>query len=101
MIHADLAKSSNARERAERIDPDTIPSRERRGRFMVEIARSYQQRRDHSACLDWLARAYTVSNDSVYFSPTARQMASEVVDHGGPMIARRSRTFAQMLGLPV
>ena len=100
-IGADLSKSSAARSRAELIDPPTIPSRERRARLMVETARSYHQRRDYSGALDWLERAYPVCNDSVHYSPQARQMASDAVDHGGPLIDRRARTFAQMLSLPV
>ncbi|MEU6749278.1 helix-turn-helix transcriptional regulator [Spirillospora sp. NPDC046719] len=100
-IQADLSRASSARDHAQRIDPDSIPSRERRARLMVETARAYHQRRDHSAALDWLERAYPVCNDSVHYSPQARQIASDAVDHGGPMIDRRARTFAQLLGLPV
>jgi hypothetical protein len=68
---------------------------------MVETARTYHRQRDHAAALDWLERAYPVCNDSVHYSPQARQMASDAVDHGGPMIDRRARTFANLLGLPV
>ncbi|TYB43632.1 helix-turn-helix domain-containing protein [Actinomadura chibensis] len=100
-VRADLSKSSAARDEARRIDPDTIPSRERRARLMVETARTYHRQRDHSAALDWLERAYPVCNDSVHYSPQARQMASDAVDHGGPMIARRAHAFARLLGLPV
>ena len=46
-ISADLSKSQEARSRAEQIDPEEIPSRERRGRLGVEIARSYGQRQDY------------------------------------------------------
>jgi transcriptional regulator with XRE-family HTH domain len=100
-IRADLSKSGTAREQAQRIDPDTIPSRERRARLMVEIARTYHQHRDHSATLAWLQRAYGISHDSVHYSPGAREMVSTIVDHGGPLIDRDARTFGQVLGLPV
>lgn len=100
-LSADLSKSIEARTHAERIDPDDIPSRERRGRLGVEIARSYHQRHDLPAMLHWLEQAYQTSADSVRYSPTARQMASEAVDHGGQLIRRRSRTLAASLGLPV
>ena len=99
-VRADLSKSSAARDQARRIDPDIIPSRERRARLMVETARTYHRQRDHSAALDWLERAYPVCNDSVHYSPEARQMAADAVDHGGPMIDRRARTFARLLDLP-
>lgn len=99
-VRADLSKSSTAREEAQRIDPATIPSRERRARLMVETARTYHQRRDHAAALDWLERAYPVCNDSVHYSPQARQMATDAVTHGGPLINRRAQTFAHLLDLP-
>jgi transcriptional regulator with XRE-family HTH domain len=100
-LNADLSRSAEARAQAEQIDPDTIPSRERRGRLGVEIARSYHQRRDYPAMLHWLEQAWQTSADSVRYSPTARQMAAEAVEHGGPLIARRSRTLATSLGLPL
>jgi transcriptional regulator with XRE-family HTH domain len=100
-IGADLSKSATAKERAEQINPATIPSLERRARLMVEIARTYHQRRDYSSSLTWLQEAYGISHDSVHYSPTGRQMASEIVDHGGPLIERRARAFAERLGLPL
>jgi transcriptional regulator with XRE-family HTH domain len=99
-IRADLSKSATAREHAQQIDPGTIPSRERRARLHVEVARSYHQRRDHSAALTWLRRAYETCNDSVHYSPGAREMVSNIVAKGGPMIDREAHTFAQVLGLP-
>ena len=100
-LNADLSRSAEARTRAEEIDPDDIPSRERRGRLGVEIARSYHQRRDYPAMLHWLEEAYQTSADSVCYSPDARQMAAEAVDHGGQLIRRRSRALASSLGLPL
>lgn len=98
-IAAELSKSSDARQRAEAIDPDEIPSRERRGRLGVEIARTYHQRRDHSAMLYWLEQAYQTSTDSVHYSPSARQMIADAVDRGGALISRRARSLAGSVGL--
>jgi transcriptional regulator with XRE-family HTH domain len=100
-LNADLSHSAEARAQAEQIDPDTIPSRERRGRLGVEIARSYHQRRDYPGMLHWLEQAWQTSADSVRYSPTARQMTAEAVDHGGQLIKRRSRALAASLGLPL
>lgn len=100
-LNADLSKSQDARSRAEQIDPDHIPSRERRGRLAVEIGRSYHQKRDYPALLHWLEQAYSTSADSVRYSPTARQMTADVVDHAGPLISRRARSLANSLGLPL
>jgi transcriptional regulator with XRE-family HTH domain len=100
-ISADLSRSGEAREHAEQIDPDEIPSRERRGRLGVEIARAYYQRHDYPATLLWLEQAYATSHDSVQYSPTARQMTADTVDHGGPLISRRARSLAGSIGLPL
>jgi transcriptional regulator with XRE-family HTH domain len=100
-IAADLSKSAEARNHAEDIDPDEIPSRERRGRLGVEIARSYYQRRDYPAALHWLETAYQTSADSVRYSPTARQITADAVDHGGALISRRARSLAGSIGLPI
>lgn len=100
-ISADLSRSGEAHGHAEQIDPDEIPSRERRGRLGVEIARAYHQRRDYPATLHWLEQAYVTSHDSVQYSPTARQMTAETVDHGGPLISRRARSLAGSIGLPL
>lgn len=100
-ISADLSRSGEAHGHASRIDPDEIPSRERRGRLGVEIARGYHQRRDYPAALHWLEHAYATSHDSVQFSPTARQMTADAVDHGGPLISRRARSLAGSIGLPL
>ena len=100
-IAADLSKSAEARSSAEDIDPEEIPSRERRGRLGVEIARAYYQRRDYPAMLHWLEEAYRTSADSVRYSPSARQMAADAVDHSGALISRRARSLAGSLGLPL
>ena len=100
-VSADLSRSAAARARAEQIDPEDIPSRERRGRLAVEIARSYHQHRDYPAALHWLEQAYQTSADSVRYSPTARQMTADAVNHGGPLISRRARSLAGSLSLPL
>jgi transcriptional regulator with XRE-family HTH domain len=100
-LSTDLAKPHQARDHAQRIDPAGIPSRERRGRLAVEIGRSYHQRRDYPALMHWLEEAYATSQDSVRYSPTARQMAADAVTHGGRLINHRARSLATSLGLPL
>jgi transcriptional regulator with XRE-family HTH domain len=99
-ISADLSRSAEARDHAEDIDPEEIPSRERRARLGVEIARAYYQKRDYPAMLHWLETAYQTSADSVCYSPTARQMTADAVDHGGALISRRARSLAGSIALP-
>ncbi|HEY6502046.1 MAG TPA: helix-turn-helix transcriptional regulator [Streptosporangiaceae bacterium] len=100
-ISADLSQSAEARNHAEQIDPDEIPSRERRGRLGVEIARAYYQRHDYPGALHWLEEAYRTAQDSVRYSPSARQIAADVVENGGPLVSRRARSLAGSIGLPL
>jgi len=100
-VNADLSKSRAAQSRAEQIDPATIPSRERRGRLGVEIARSYHQRRDYTAMLHWLEYARQTAADSVHYSPTARQMTADAAEHAGPLTVGRARALVGSLGLPL
>jgi hypothetical protein len=99
-IAADLSKSADVLSRAEDIDPEEIPSTERRGRLGVELARGYHQRRDYPAMLHWLEHAYRTSADSVRYSPSARQMTVDAVDHGRARIRHRARSLAASIGLP-
>jgi|SRR5712691_3789824 len=98
-INADLSKSAAARSQAEQIDPAQIPSRERRGRLGVEIARSYHQRRDYTAMLHWLEYAHQTAPDSVHYSPSARQMTADTLDHGGALVTQRARDLAASISL--
>ena len=100
-ISADLSQSAEARNQAEQIDPDEIPSRERRGRLGVEIARAYHQRHDYPGALHWLEEAYRTAEDSVRYSPSARQIAADVAENGGPLVSRRARSLAASIGLPL
>jgi transcriptional regulator with XRE-family HTH domain len=100
-VGADLSQSSRARERAEEIDPQSVPSLDRRSRLLIETARSYHLKRDHAAALGWVRSAHGVSSEAVHYSPLARQMVSDAVDQGGPLIERDARTFGRVLGLPV
>jgi hypothetical protein len=96
-----LSKSAAARSQAELIDPSQIPSRERRGRLGVEIARSYHQRRDYVATIHWLEFAYQTAADSVHYSPMARQITADALEHGGALISERARRLAESVGLPL
>jgi transcriptional regulator with XRE-family HTH domain len=100
-VGADLSKRGEARRRAELVDPDTIPSLERRSRLLIDTARSYQQRRDWSGMLHFLRSAHQVSSEAVIYSPLARQMAVNAVDGGGPLVEREARAFASQLGVTV
>jgi hypothetical protein len=71
-ISADLSRSGQAHGHAEQIDPEEIPSRERRGRLGVEIARQRPpKRRAGSGIIFPAARAARAGRD-FHASPLPR-----------------------------
>jgi hypothetical protein len=98
-VHAYLRKGGRAIDEAERVDPDTVPSLERRSRLWLEVARSYHQRKDTLAALTLLRRACDVSQEAMSCHPLARGIAGELVASGGRLVERDARALARSLGL--
>ncbi|MGW8399633.1 helix-turn-helix domain-containing protein [Streptomyces lydicus] len=77
-VATDLRKSGQALARADEIDPDAMPSRERRSRLWVEVARGHLQRGDRTAALHVMGIAHKISSETVAYTPSARGLASEL-----------------------
>jgi len=78
-IAAELRRFGEAVGRAERIDPDRVPSRERRGRLYGEIAAGHMQRRELEQARYFLERSYAESPEEAPYSPLTRGVAVELV----------------------
>jgi transcriptional regulator with XRE-family HTH domain len=98
-LTVDLWRSREALRRAESIDPDTTPSRERRGRLYVEMARGYRVADDKVAAAKLLLLACDEGVDSVRYSPAARAIVDELVDDPPPVIRADVRVLTGRLGL--
>ncbi len=98
-VHVDMCKSATAITAAEKIDPDAVPSVDRRARLWLEMARSYHQRKDNMGTLHLLQRATSVSEESMRCHPMSRGIVGELVSSGGRMVEREARTLAQHLGV--
>lgn len=100
-VHVDLRKTSSALDAAEQVDPDTVPSTDRRARLWLETARAYHQRKDKTAALGVLQRATQVSEESMRCHPLARGIASDLVTSGRGLVQSEARGLAARLGLTV
>lgn len=98
-VHVDLHHGGRAIDQASELDPDAVPSRDRRTRLWLEVARSYHQRGDSMATLGVLQRATAVSTESVSCHPIGRGITGELVTSGGPMVSRDARALARTLGM--
>lgn len=98
-VQVELRKSGGAVEAASIVDPDAVPSIDRRARLWLELSRAYAQQRDWFGTLGALRTGASVSEESMRCHPLARSLAGELVTHGGRMVERDSRALANLLGV--
>lgn len=98
-VAVDLRKGGTALDKAEAVDPDRIPSRDRQARLWLETARAYVQRRDHISALHTLQRATAASTESMRCHPLSRNLAAELVTSGNRLIEREASDLAARLGV--
>jgi transcriptional regulator with XRE-family HTH domain len=98
-LTVDLWKSREALRRAGRLDPETIPSRERRGRLFVEMARGHHATDDRIASTRLLLAACDEGVDAVRYSPAARAIVEDLRDRPPHAIRQDVRALADRVGL--
>ncbi|MGW0178551.1 helix-turn-helix domain-containing protein [Nocardia sp. NPDC003345] len=100
-VQVDLRKSGNALDAAGAVDPDAVPSIDRRARLWLELSRAYAQQRDWLGTLGALRTGTAISEESMKCHPLARSLAAELVTHGGRLNERESRAVAARLDVTV
>jgi hypothetical protein len=98
-LTVDLWKSRDALRRAELIDPATIPSRERRGRLFVEMARGHHVADDRIAAARLLSLACDEGVDAVRYSPAARAILDDLREHPARAIREDTHALSVRVGL--
>ncbi|MBF6250993.1 helix-turn-helix domain-containing protein [Nocardia farcinica] len=98
-VHVDLRRAGSALDAASSVDPDAVPSVDRRARLWLELARAYEQRRDWIGTLGALRTATAVSEESTSCHPIGRNLAAALVTHGGRLVEREARALANQLGV--
>jgi hypothetical protein len=94
-----LRRTGEAVQRATRIDADSVPSRERRGRLFGEIAEGHMERREFADALRFLERAYRTSPEATPFSPLTRGVAVELVRSARGPVKDAATTLAEQMGI--
>lgn len=92
-LTVDMWKSREASRRAESIEPAAIPSRERRGRLYVEMARGHHAAGEQIATTRLLLAACDEGVDAVRYSPAA----SAIIDNLRASPPRSIRADVQAL----
>jgi len=98
-VQVDLRKSGGALDVASAVDPDAVPSVDRRSRLWLELSRAYALQRDWLGSLGALRTGAAISEESMRSHPPARSLASDLVTHGGRLNDRESQALATRLGV--
>lgn len=99
-VATDLRKAQRAIGLADDIDPDVMPSRERRARLWVEVARGHLQRGDRTAALHVMKMAYSIGAETVAYTPSARSVAADLWRHAPRAMRADAGHLAEAIGVP-
>jgi transcriptional regulator with XRE-family HTH domain len=98
-IAAELRRFGEAVSRANRINPERVPSRERRGRLYGEIAAGHLQRRELEQARHFLERSYAESPEEAPYSPLTRGVAVELVRTATGSLKTEAVALAERMGI--
>jgi hypothetical protein len=98
-LTVDLWKSREALRRAEAIDPDALPSRDRRGRLFVEMARGHHALDGKVAAVRLLHAACDEGIDAVRYSPAALAIIGDIRTSPPRAIRSDVQTLVERVGL--
>ncbi|MFD9212106.1 helix-turn-helix domain-containing protein [Streptomyces sp. NPDC059544] len=99
-VATDLRKAQRAVGLADDLDPDAMPSRERRARLWVEVARGHLQRSDRTAALHVMKMAYEIGAETVAYTPSARSVAAVLWRHAPRAMRPEAGRLAEAIGVP-
>ncbi|GGT53341.1 helix-turn-helix domain-containing protein [Streptomyces purpureus] len=98
-VAVDLHTSRQALSLADEIDPDAMPSVERRARLWVEVARGHLQRGDRTAALHVMRLAHEIGAETVAFTPSARTAVAELWRDAPRALRPEAAKLAERIGL--
>jgi tetratricopeptide (TPR) repeat protein len=101
MCAVELGDPDEARRMAHDLDPESIPSTERRARHYVELARSADLEGGKEAALHLLKTAEATSPETVRFSPAARDIIGRLVADAPAYIRSEAAALAGRADVPV
>jgi len=96
-IAVELQKPGEAVRQAGRLDPARIPSRPRRARHLIEVARGHYGKGDNEAAVVTLRQAYDSAPETIRFNGYARQITLDLL--GGRAVRKDVHDLALKVGL--
>lgn len=98
-VATDLRAARKALALADDIDPDVMPSTERRARLWVEVARGHLQRGDNTAALHVMKMAHGIGPETVAYTPSARSATAELWRKAPRALRGEATRLAEAVGV--
>lgn len=98
-VATDLRTSRKALSLADDIDPDAMPSVERRARLWIEVARGHLQRGDHTAALHVMQLAHQIGAETVAYTPSAIAAVTDLWQGAPRALRPEAARLAENIGL--
>ncbi|PYC87989.1 transcriptional regulator [Streptomyces tateyamensis] len=98
-IGVGLRRPGEALLRSEHIDPESIPSLERRSRLLLDIAFGYHQKKEITAAVHYLGEAIAVTPEGVRYVPGARTLAAALERKAVGPLRRAAVELAESIGV--
>jgi len=101
-LSVELGDGREALRRAERVDPDRLPSSllERRSHFLIDVARAHGQRRDDTAAVATLLTAEQLAPEEVQFNPLVHELVLLFLHRERRGAVPELRVLADRIGIP-
>ncbi|WP_055477675.1 helix-turn-helix domain-containing protein [Sphaerimonospora mesophila] len=96
-IAVELHQGGESARQAEGAMAASIPSRPRRGRHLIEVARAHHLQRDHAAVLGTLELAQQTAPETIKYNGYARRLILEMTEL--PSMRRQAHALADKIGL--
>ncbi|MFC0864052.1 helix-turn-helix domain-containing protein [Sphaerimonospora cavernae] len=96
-VAVELHQGGESARQADRALSAPIPSRPRRGRHLIEVARAHHLQRDHAAVLGTLQLAQQTAPETIRYNGYARRMTLELTELPG--IRQQAHELADKIGL--
>jgi transcriptional regulator with XRE-family HTH domain len=96
-LAVELRQSGEAARQAAGAESIPIPSRPRRGRHLIEVARAHHLQRDHQAVLGTLELAQQTAPETIRYNGYARRFTLELTEL--PATRRQAQELADKIGL--
>ncbi|SEU37020.1 helix-turn-helix domain-containing protein [Nonomuraea wenchangensis] len=98
-IAVELHQGGESARQSDHAEAVPIPSRPRRGRHLIEVARAHLLQRDHAAVLGTLQLAHQAAPETIRYNGYARRMTLDLCETGPANLRPQARELADHIGL--